>query len=563
VLEIQEYDFNPNVAESLQNNYHVINNYPAVYMLSDERSKEMYIGETTNVNERMLIHMERDVKKSLSKLHLITSSKFHNSATADLKSKLIMYVSADGQYRLLNENIGLCNHNYFEKEGLYKDIFNLIWDKLKAIGISRHSIGEIDNSPLFKFSPYKNLTHDQIKGLLAIMKSLLNNRYKSTIVKGGAGTGKTVLAIFLCKLLNSENEDFNFKEFGSDEMRIVELVRLLKQKYPNPKMALIVPMMSLRSTLKKIFANVKGLSAKMVIGPAEVASQHFDIVLVDESHRLRRRVNIGPYFSAFDQVSARLHLNKLKATELDWVLKQSTKTVLFYDENQSIKPSDIKAKDFTLLTANMDTSVYSLKSQLRVKGGSDYIKYINKLLNCSFAQGEAFFSSLEYEFLLFDSIEHLVKEIKLKEKESGLSRLIAGYSWKWVSKNDKILFDIEIDKVRLKWNSNTNDWINSANAVNEVGSIHTTQGYDLNYAGVILGKEITYNKEKNEIVILPENYCDLNGKSSISNPEELKAYILNIYSTLLKRGIRGTYVYVCDPNLREYFKMHIPTAEIQ
>jgi predicted GIY-YIG superfamily endonuclease len=220
-LEIHEYDFNRNVAQSLQNNYSVINNYPVVYMLSDERDKEMYIGETTNVNERMLTHLERDVKNRPSKLHLITSSKFHNSATADLKSKLIMYVSADGQYRLLNENIGLCNHNYFEKEGLYKDIFKLIWDKLKAIGISRHSIEEIDNSPLFKYSPYKNLTHDQIKGLLAIMKSLLNESYKSTIVEGGAGTGKTVIAIFLFKLLNSDNEDFNFKEFCSDEMRIV------------------------------------------------------------------------------------------------------------------------------------------------------------------------------------------------------------------------------------------------------------------------------------------------------------------------------------------------------
>jgi len=564
MLEIREYDFNLNVTQSLRNNYHVINNYPVVYMLSGERSEEMYIGETTNVNERMLSHLEKDVKNSLSKLHLITSSKFHISATADLKSKLIMYVFADGQYRLLNKNIGLCDHNYYEKEGLYKDLFKLIWNKLRAIGISRHSIEEIDNCPLFKYSPYKNLTHDQIKGLLAIMRSLLNDSNKSTIVEGGAGTGKTLLAIFLFKLLNSDNEDFNFKEFGSDEMRIVELVRLLKQKYPNPKMALIVPMISLRSTLKKTFANVKGLSAKMVISPTEVASQHFDIVLVDESHRLRRRVNLGPYFGAFDQTSARLHFNKSEVTELDWILKQSTKTILFYDKNQSIKPSDINRKDFTLLTMSMTTCVYSLKSQLRVKGGSDYIKYINKLLNCSFTQGEYFFNSPEYEFLLFDSIEHFVEEIKLKEKEYGLSRLIAGYSWKWVSKNDKNLFDIEIDKIRLKWNSsNIKDWINSANAVNEVGSIHTTQGYDLNYAGVILGKEITYNKEENEIVILRENYCDINGKLSISNPKELKAYILNIYSTLLKRGIKGTYVYVCDPNLREYFKRHIPTAKIR
>ena len=561
-LEISEYDFNPNVTQTLQSNYHVINNYPVVYILSDAKNEEMYIGETTNIKERMLTHLKKDVKHSPLKLHLITSNKFHSSATADIKSKLIKYAFADGQYRLLNENIGLCNHNYFEKDGLYNNLFKLIWAKLRAMGISKYSIEEIDNSSLFKYSPYKNLTPDQIKGLLTIMESLLYDSYKSTAIEGGSGTGKTAIAIFLFKLLNSDNKDFNFKEFGSDEMRIVELVHLLKQKYPNPKMALIVPMVSFRSALKEIFANVKGLSEDMVISPAEVVDQHFDIVLVEESHRLRRRANLGAYFGIFDQVTERLQLNKFEATELDWILKQSTKTVLFYDKNQSIKPSDIKNKEFNRLKKKKATRVYSLKSQLRVQGGSDYIQYINKLLNCSFKQGQALFSSLKYELLLFDSMEDLVKEIKLKDKECGLSRLIAGYSWQWVSKKSEDLFDIEIDNVQLKWNSITKDWINTANAVNEVGSIHTSQGYDLNYAGIILGKEITYNKEKNEIVILRENYFDINGKASISNPT-LKTYILNIYSILLKRGIRGTYVYVCDPNLREYFKRHIPAAKIR
>jgi DUF2075 family protein len=92
----------------------------------------------------------------------------------------------------------------------------------------------------------------------------------------------------------------------------------------------------------------------------------------------------------------------------------------------------------------------------------------------------------------------MVELIKLKDKEVGLSRLVAGYAWEWESQNnpDKEVFDIDIDGVKLRWNSTNTDWINSENAITEVGCIHTTQGYDLNYVGVIFGTEITYDKIK-------------------------------------------------------------------
>ena len=168
-----------------------------------------------------------------------------------------------------------------------------------------------------------------------------------------------------------------------------------------------------------------------------------------------------------------------------------------------------------------------------------------------------------YEFLLFDSIQSLVGEIKKREFESGLSRLIAGYSWEWKSNKDKSAYDIVIGDISLKWNGTNKDWINSKGAINEVGCIHTTQGYDLNYTGIIFGKEISYDKDKNEIIIKKENYFDKNGKQSIKAPEELKSFIVNIYKTIMLRGIKGTYVYVCDPELKAYFEKHIPKKEIK
>jgi DUF2075 family protein/SOS-response transcriptional repressor LexA/predicted GIY-YIG superfamily endonuclease len=560
VFSIKKFDFDLSLINDFNNIHYVKDLWPVVYILSDGNVNEAYVGETTDAYARMSSHLKNNLKNKLSAVHLISSEKFNKSATLDIESNLIKYISGDGQYKLINGNIGLANHNYYQKKEVYWDIFKSIWDNLRAVGIAKHPIDYIDNSDLFKYSPYKTLTSEQKSGLLVIMKNLLDNTYKNIIIEGGAGTGKTILAIFLFKLLNTTNEEFNFEEFGNDEFEFMEIVFELKRKFPNPKMALVVPMSSFRTTLKKVFKNIKGLNANMVIGPAEIVKDTFDIVIVDESHRLRRRVNLGAYFRAFDVVCEKLNLDKHTCSELDWIMKQSESTIYFYDENQSIKPSDVKKEDFDKLKLNDLTKIEHLKSQFRARGGNDYVNYIDNLLKCKLTNSDVIFNSKEYQLILFDSIEDIVSEIKSRDIENGLSRLVAGYSWPWVSnkKDAKQDYDIEIENTRLKWNSTNIDWVNSEKSRDEVGCIHTTQGYDLNYTGIIFGNEITYDKATDQIKILKENYYDVNGKQSIVDPEELKNFILNIYKTIMLRGIRGTYVYVCDKNLRDYFSQFIP-----
>jgi DUF2075 family protein len=184
---------------------------------------------------------------------------------------------------------------------------------------------------------------------------------------------------------------------------------------------------------------------------------------------------------------------------------------------------------------------------------------VQRLLHLRLAPETAPFASKDYAFTLFDSLETMVEQIQLRDQEIGLSRLIAGYSWEWKSNKDSAAFDIQVDGVKLKWNGTAIDWINTPGSVNEVGCIHTTQGYDLNYSGIIFGHEIGYDPVKKQIVIRPEHYYDKNGKQSIKDPEELKSFILNIYQTILLRGIRGTYIYACDPQLREYFRSFVPS----
>ncbi|MDX8382276.1 MAG: DNA/RNA helicase domain-containing protein [Ghiorsea sp.] len=555
-VEVNRYKFSKESLDGIKANAYANNQWPLVYVLSDGQKKLAYIGETTDTLTRMTTHLKHNEKSQLTTVYLISSEQFNKSATLDVESSLIKYMASDGKFSLLNGNMGLGNHNYYQKDVLYAQIFRDVWDKLRGQGIVEHSLASIDNSDLFKYSPYKSLSPDQRQGLLGILYALLDESLDSLVVQGGAGTGKSILAIFLFKLLLSNESEFSFKDFSSEEDELRELVIAIKKRYKHPKMAIVVPMTSFRQTLKKAFRFIEGLSADMIISPSELAQSEYDIVIVDESHRLRKRVNLGAYFGAFDKACEKLGLDKFECSEVDWVCKQSKKAVFFYDESQSIKPSDANAEDFAALMADKGTQVQKLVSQFRVRGGNAYVEFLNALLNVNLSHGtKPAFKS--YEFKLFESIDEMVSAIQEKNEQFGLSRLIAGYAWPWISKKDASLFDIQIEDTELRWNNTNSDWINSKGAEYEVGCIHTTQGYDLNYAGIILGEEIDFDKLKNEIVIDASKYFDRNGKQSIKDPDELKQYIINIYKTIMLRGIKGTLVYACNESLREYLAQHM------
>ena len=118
---------------------------------------------------------------------------------------------------------------------------------------------------------------------------------------------------------------------------------------------------------------------------------------------------------------------------------------------------------------------------------------------------------------------------------------------------------IFLDGLSFKWNSTDKNWVNSPNVANEIGCIHTVQGYDLNYCGVIFGKEIDYDLQNKKFIINKSEYKDNLGRQRILDQEELlRDFILNIYSTLLTRGIIGTYIYAYNDGMREYLKQYIP-----
>lgn len=555
-FEISEYPFNVDVESAIIENHREFLAWPLVYLLRNDRILEAYIGETTDVINRLKAHYKNEQKQKNSEVHLIFSKYFNKSATLDLESNLIRYLHADGKFKLQNGNFGLTNHSYHQRE-LYWDIFQGIWNELRGMGIARHSLEYIDNSDLFKYSPYKTLSSEQLMGLKTILQCLLDTTAKTTLIHGGAGTGKTILALFIFKLLKTDLSDFNLSDFGDDHQELIKLINDVKSNYgENMEMALVIPMSSFRTTISKVFKNISGLSRNMVIGPAELASKKYDLVIVDEAHRLRRRVNLGSYFKSFDQASEKLGFDKSMHTELDWVVKQSQKSLLFYDKFQTIKPSDVARTQFDDLEKSTSTRIEALRNQIRSKGGNDVVTFIHELLDGNAVKLKVF-DHPQFELKLFEDLKEMQEAIIEQERVYQLSRMVAGYAWEWVSKKDPTKNDIVIGDVELKWNSKNIDWVNSTNAMSEVGCIHTTQGYDLNYVGVIIGPELDYDPELKTLIVYPERYKDKAGKNTIKDVQILKGYILNIYKTIILRGIRGSYIYVCNPNLRQYFAQYI------
>lgn len=575
MTEISTLKFNDSVSNNLRKIKNGTN-WPVVYIINNET--EAYIGETTDVSIRSNQHLANKVRRSLKNINIISDDTFNKSSILDLESFLIKYMSADKKFKLQNGNSGLQNHNYYQRE-MYEKKFKEIWIQLKSKGLVQNDLRMIENSDLFKYSPYKSLTVDQymiVNDILNILAADVNKGNKSTfLVHGRFGTGKTILSIYLIKLLSQikdpsqiEIEEDQVEQSLSDIMKINAAVDDLN-------IALVIPMDNLRTTLKKVFKDIKGLSPKMVLSPHDVGKSDniYDLLIVDEAHRLRRRKNLTQY-GTFDENNKKTNLRK-DGTELDWILLKSKYQILFYDENQSIKPTDVRKEDFDKLMLRKNFHPYFLETQLRcILGGNEYIEYVKSIFSNNPPEKRIKFK--KYDFKIFDNVNEMVENIKQKDKEFGLCRNVAGYAWLWKSKGKKLpmhltkrdindivnneIYDLDIEGHKYIWNTKSTDWINSPNSVNEIGSIHTTQGFDLNYTGLIIGNDLRYDDIYNKIVIDRKNYFDTKGKADTTE-EELLEYLLNIYSIMCTRGILGTYIYVCDGKLRNYLKKYIESFD--
>ncbi len=386
MLDIKIFDFNNESRELIKNdNYGEY--WPTVYLLND--SEQIYIGESTNLYNRIKNHLDNDEKNYLKQITVIRDEQFNKSATLDLEQELIRLFDADKKYQLLNRNSGIsANHNYYQRE-MYQNKMPIIWDELRLRNLAKNDYLALINSEFFKYSPYIKLNDEQldvsIKVINDIINSLENELNITSIISGEAGTGKTVLALnIIFHLVNNKDNyidviDTNHNEFSNKDNWVINRLRNYQEKIGRRlKIGFVVPMTSLRKTLKKVLNSIPELKGeKLVIGPSDVVKKQYDVLIVDETHRLTARRGITNY-NGFDSTSKSMGLNPKATTQLEWIVKNSKTRILFYDKNQMVKKADITEKELINNLTVTNFIEYTLTSQLRCLGGKDYLEYTRK-----------------------------------------------------------------------------------------------------------------------------------------------------------------------------------------
>lgn len=192
---VVSFKYNNNIIKEIKE-WSFGSNWPIVYIYYND--SKAYVGETLDAVRRTEQHMQEPEFQEFTDICFISNKTFNKSVILDLESFLIKYMSADGKLELKNGNAGVADHNYFYKEA-YEEDFKEIWNVLLEIGIVQKSLIDIENSELFKYSPYKSLNEEQQSAAYEILKRIyeINNASNQSLIEisGGAGTGKTILAV--------------------------------------------------------------------------------------------------------------------------------------------------------------------------------------------------------------------------------------------------------------------------------------------------------------------------------------------------------------------------------
>lgn len=564
-FQIKNYSFDQSTVNNLARADHLEENWPVVYQIYN--NQQIYIGETTNLKNRMNQHLANAEKSSLKhgSLKVVFDETFNKSAALDLESYLIQYFSGDGKFRVLNRNDGMCDRDYYGREN-YRKTFEEIWNRLRELKIADKTISEINNSELFKFSPYKNLNFEQLNVVTEIVQNIdeaiTSNTKSLSVIDGDAGTGKTIVIMYLAKLL-ADLQSFDNKNDDIDDesnFNIFFELENINQKFKNKSIALVIPQPSLCGRIRKIFDKIDLGDANIkIFSPIQFGKSNddFDITLVDEAHLLKVGVT-GTLGKQVHEIDQKIFGNTDIHSELEWIMAKSKNVVMVFSDQQRIRPANISKNDILKYSDEYNMRKYWLKTQMRSLGGKKYIDYIHDILSNDLrpTQKEIFKG---FEAKIFTNIQDFVAAMQKRESEYGLSRMVAGFAWKWSSKEDKREYDIRIDGMEFRWNSTQNNWIGSKNAPEEVGSIYTVQGDDLNYVGIIIGNDLLYRNGK---LIFNRDACADSGamkrsQRQVANNEQISEddmleQILRTYRILMNRAVKGVYIYACDEELSKY-----------
>ncbi|MDE1466090.1 DNA/RNA helicase domain-containing protein [Spartinivicinus poritis] len=364
-----------------------------------------------------------------------------------------------------------------------------------------------------------DLAHQAVKG-----------KKQTLIVRGGPGTGKSVIAINL----------------------LVELTKreMLVQYVSKNAAPRAVFKEKLTGSLKKsnIDNMFKGSGSYI-----DIEENIFDVLVVDESHRLNEKSG--------------LYGNKGE-NQIKEIIVGSKLSIFFIDEAQRVTLKDIGSEASIKYWASLqgaEVSELDLVSQFRCNGSDGYLAWVDNVLQIR-ETANTTLDDIDYEVKVFDDPNKLKEAIFDKNRLTNKARMVAGYCWDWKSKKNQDVFDIVIPKYNFKAQWNLTDdgslWMIAENSVNQVGCIHTCQGLEVDYIGVIIGEDFVVRDGHvvTDACKRSSNDRSIRGFKKLlkESPEEAKQVtkeiIKNTYRTLMTRGQKGCYIFCIDPETNEYFK---------
>ena len=231
---------------------------------------------------------------------------------------------------------------------------------------------------------------------------------------------------------------------------------------------------------------------------------------------------------------------------------------------------DIETIESFARASGAEVQHFTLNSQFRCGGSDDYLVWLDDTLGIRNDEA-SYFSTGRYDFQVFEDPSKLHDTIREKNAETNKSRMVAGYCWNWVSRADRNQPDITFPEFRYKadWNltEHGGTWIIEPDSVSQVGCIHTCQGLELDYVGVIIGPDLIFRNGKlvTDPTARAKSDKSLHGykKAMVENEpaasKRVDAIIRNTYRTLMSRGMKGCYIYCTDKETADYFRQQLPT----
>lgn len=451
----------------------------------------------------------------------------------------------DPKYEALNKEFRTYAGDKSERSELAAELHKLlcngdglsIFNKVAASRIRpskkllEEAAGILDEGNIDAFS----LLEEQITAkntIISKIRKLSKLATKSVIlVKGGPGTGKTVIALHLVALLAQFKKALNFRYVTKSKPLLEGVKNRLRRGSP----------------VKDLFAKPTAFL------PADCKENEYDVLLIDEAHRIANSAN-----NQYTPANKRTDL-----TMLETFVRAGKICVFFIDDKQAVRSSEIGSEALIRDNAKKfgaTVDEVSLVSQFRCNGSNNYLDWVEQILYNR--PVTSVFDPKEFDFRIFDDPNELYEEIVAKNKLPDTSaRLTAGYCWPWTDHvvDGELAKDVRIGDFAMPWETHGNiarppkgyvrwyEWAYRPEGIKQVGCIYTAQGFEFDYIGVILGPDIKYNAAAGRIEVDRTPIHDATLRRGGTD-----TYVRNIYRVLMSRGMKGCFVYCCDPELKQH-----------